>query len=58
MLFGKDLIVMQRPNNPNLMILELAVNALGSLADDMLLDGRPAIVEDVRNADEVVKNAI
>ncbi len=23
-----------------------------------LLDGRPAIVEDVRNADEVVKNAI
>ena len=23
-----------------------------------LLDGRPAVVEDVRNADEVVKNAI
>jgi hypothetical protein len=32
---------MQRQNNPNLIILELAVSAL-----------------DVRNADEVVKNAI
>ena len=30
---------MQRQNNPNLMILELAVNALGALANDMVFIG-------------------
>jgi predicted nucleotidyltransferase len=30
---------MQRQNNPNLMILELAVNALGALVDDMVFIG-------------------
>ena len=39
MLFGKDLIVMQRPNDPNLMILELAVSALGELVDGMVFIG-------------------
>ncbi len=39
MRFGKGLVVMQRLNNPNLMILELAVSALGPLADDMVFIG-------------------
>jgi hypothetical protein len=30
---------MQRQNNPNLMILELAVNSLGTLANDMVFIG-------------------
>jgi hypothetical protein len=30
---------MQRQNNPNLIILELAVSALGALADDMVFIG-------------------
>ncbi len=37
--FGKGLVVMQGQTNPNLMILELAVNALGTLADDMVFLG-------------------